>query len=103
MTDILDPTMLRARSAVRCTLLFPAELGPTIAAAVEIADESARCLIECESHAVDADGFQWRDLASIEDQFAETVNVSVRYLESRGQLLRNPTRSSLVRFTETRA
>lgn len=101
MIDILDPTMLRARSEVRCTLLFPAELGPTIAAAVEIADQSARCDIESYCAWETEGDTRWYDLSKVSYDDAEFITVAERYLESRGQILRNPARSSLVRFTET--
>lgn len=99
MTDILDPTMLRARSEVRCVLLFPAEIGPTLADAVEIADESAVCLIESDSHPLDQDGVRWWDTAFAEGDASDGMQQALRYLEARGQLLRHPTRGALVRFT----
>ena len=100
MSDILDPVMLRARSLVRTILLFPAEIGPTLADAVEIADESAVCLIESDSHPIDDHGFRWWDTTYADGDSDDGMQQALRYLEARGLLIRHPERQHTVRFQE---
>ena len=100
MSDILDPVMLRARSVVRTILLFPAEIGPTLADAVEIADESAVCLIESDSHPFDQDGVRWWDTTFAEGDASDGMQQALRYLEARGLLIRHPETHNSVRFQE---
>lgn len=96
MSDILSPAMIRARSAVRCTLLFPAEVGPTIADAVEIADESAICLVESDSHPMTIEGSRWWDTSYAEPDVG--LEQALRYLAARGILVRYGANPKIVTF-----
>lgn len=103
MTDILDPTMLRARSEVRCVLLFPAEIGPTLADAVEIADESACCDITSACRFINTPDGGWYDTGVVGENEWQFVDRSVRYLSARSRLIKHPIRAGLVRLTEAHA
>lgn len=92
----LDPEWLRRQTATpNAVLLIVAELGPLIADALEIADESSAALIESESRTM---GDGWLSTSGL-----GSVAQSARYLESRGLLERYPDGRQWVRFRERTA
>lgn len=81
----------------------------TVRLALAIADEEARCHIECNCRAERIGGAVWWDTLTDEgtgdddaDEFdvAITTPNCVRYLELRDLIVRHPTRPELVRFVD---
>jgi hypothetical protein len=111
--NMLTPSWLREHAKRKNATWLPilAQLAPTIADALEIADGAAQEFIENHYHAVEADGFGWFDIAdcsnltlalSTESQkrIGDARDQAVRYLETRGLLIRHADRPELVRFKE---
>lgn len=83
---------------------------PTVALALAIADEEARCHIECICRAEGLGLAVWwntlTDVGPGDDAPAEcddiviTTPTCVRYLELRDLIVRHPTRPELVRFVD---
>lgn len=101
-----DPSQIRADSGV---LIVPAEARAVIANALDIADESAEAMIECETASYSGEGREWHDLeSSIDPDLTDETNARIRsnldqaarYLEARGLLDRHAEREQLVSFKD---
>jgi hypothetical protein len=77
----------------------------TIDLALKIADSCARSDVECNTAPVGdpSDRFRKWDLDSLEDGDRAGVMESVRYLEMRGLIQRDPERPQIVSFPEASA
>ena len=61
-----------------------AELGPVLADALDEADDSFRCLIECECKEAEIAGVRWYDIGTADGFF--DLGKALRYLTARGKI-----------------
>lgn len=105
----LQPEALRAAAETDAALVISARAGSALADAIDIADESAVALIECETLEFDYGDGVWHNLDSSTDSdlTPETNNriragldQAVRYLTARGLAETPEGKPHLVRFKE---
>lgn len=83
-----------------------ARLAETLRLATAIADEEARCHIECNCTSAHIGKSLWWDTAwqdetdPLDDYAFITIDTCVQYLELRGKIVRHPIRPHLVHFVE---
>lgn len=90
---------LREFRPLHGVLPLDADVATMLADALELADDTARSVIELECRDLMVDGVRWYDLAT-----ADTINVDMeqplRYLEARGLLERDQLQPHLVRVLD---
>lgn len=89
---MLTPTELRRFASLPDNLIIPitSDKGAMLADALEIADESAWCLIQSETALAPTNhGSAWRDLTSADPASKGAIFQALRYLDARGLLNRH--------------
>lgn len=97
----ITPEKLRELADRNCGPVLRREELHMLADAMEIADSCARADIESSCTARgDGDDYRnwWWDTSSADAEDEEMIALSLRYLEARGLIERNPTDAPLVRF-----
>lgn len=106
----LQPEALRASAATDAALVISARAGTALADALDIADESAVALIECETLEFDYGDGVWHNLDSAadadltpetNDRIRASLDQAVRYLAARGLAETAEGKPHLVRFKES--
>lgn len=104
----ITPDKLRSYHAMAVASLKTTTWAPImanecamLADAMEIADSAARADIECQCRcAGDHDTGHWWDTASADPEDREGIEQSMRYLDARGLLIRQPGADHIVSFRE---
>lgn len=74
------------------------QIAIMLADAIEIADSCARSDIECNCHWIGDVPDQWYDTSIPHEDCRDAIALSVRYLEARGLIVRDPNNRHHVRF-----